>query len=128
MDIASRLDKAMNAAGYKSQSALARASGVPQATINRILQNVAKGDPDTATLRKLAGACRVSFGWLADGDNGGASSPALLSSYITLEEAEIITAFRELDEPGRKLIKSTAETGNRVKTTDHLIIGNGNKP
>jgi phage repressor protein C with HTH and peptisase S24 domain len=67
MDISSRLDSAMKAAGYESQSALARASGVPQPTINRILKGVGKKGPEAHTLVQLASACNVSFEWLHEG-------------------------------------------------------------
>jgi phage repressor protein C with HTH and peptisase S24 domain len=67
MTIAIRLDNAMQDAGFKSQSALARASGVPQPTINRILKGVGSKGPETETLRKLASACQVSFEWLHEG-------------------------------------------------------------
>jgi phage repressor protein C with HTH and peptisase S24 domain len=67
MTIATRLDHAMQDAGFKSQSALARASGVPQPTINRILNGVGSKGPETETLRKLASACNVSFEWLHEG-------------------------------------------------------------
>ncbi|MES2073967.1 MAG: S24 family peptidase [Pseudomonadota bacterium] len=76
--LTSRLDTAMQAAGFASQSALARASGVPQPTINRILKSVGTKGPETETLRKLASACNVSFEWLHEGignmqrsDSGG---------------------------------------------------------
>lgn len=67
MDIASRLDIAMKAAGIVSQSALARASGVPQPTINRILKAVGKRGPESHTIVQLARACNVSFEWLHEG-------------------------------------------------------------
>lgn len=67
MDIAMRLDQAMKAAGIRSQSALARASGVPQPTINRILKGVGKKGPEAHTLKQLAIACNVSFQWLHEG-------------------------------------------------------------
>lgn len=66
--IASRLQEAMDKAGFASQSALARASGVPQPTINRILRGTGKNGPETNTLAKLAAACNVSLGWLQDSD------------------------------------------------------------
>lgn len=67
MTIAHRLQEAMNGAGITSQSELARCSGVPQPTINRILNGVGKQGPATQTLKKLAAACEVSFQWLVDG-------------------------------------------------------------
>lgn len=57
----------MEEAGFTSQSALSRASGVPQPTINRILKNVGKGQPESGTVTKLAEACNVSFTWLNEG-------------------------------------------------------------
>ncbi|MYM89695.1 helix-turn-helix domain-containing protein [Rugamonas sp. FT82W] len=67
MDIASRLDEAMKGAGFTTQSALARASGVPQPTINRILKGVGKKGPETQTLAQLAATCNVTFEWLHEG-------------------------------------------------------------
>ncbi|MEG0082208.1 MAG: S24 family peptidase [Massilia sp.] len=67
MDISTRLDQAMQAAGIPSQSALARASGVPQPTINRILKGTGKKGPETNTIAALAAACNVSPQWLTDG-------------------------------------------------------------
>jgi transcriptional regulator with XRE-family HTH domain len=48
------------------QSALARATGVPQPTINRILSN--KSIPESETARKLALAFGVSITWLLSGE------------------------------------------------------------
>lgn len=68
MSIAERLNEAMQEAGFgTNQSALHRASGVPQPTINRILKGVTKKSPETETIRKLAAACNVSFEWLNEG-------------------------------------------------------------
>ena len=67
MTIPIRLQEAMDRAGIKSQSELARRSGVPQPTINRILKGVGRLGPATETLKKLAAACEVPFQWLADG-------------------------------------------------------------
>lgn len=67
MDISTRLADAMKTAGFESQSALARASGVPQPTINRILNGVGKKGPEAHTLAALAAACNVSFEWLHEG-------------------------------------------------------------
>jgi phage repressor protein C with HTH and peptisase S24 domain len=67
MTISSRLDQAMQAAGIVSQSALARASGIPQPTINRILKGSGKKGPEMNTLITLAEACNVATQWLMDG-------------------------------------------------------------
>lgn len=67
MTIGNRLDEAMRRAGIRSQTALARSSGVPQATISRTLKGGGKSGPETETIRKLAAACNVSFEWLSEG-------------------------------------------------------------
>jgi len=67
MNISTRLDQAMQKAGIASQSALARASGVPQPTINRILKGTGKKGPETNTIAALAAACNVTAQWLTDG-------------------------------------------------------------
>lgn len=61
----------MNSAGIASQSELARQSGIPQPTINRILHRPGRRGPATDTLRTLAIACGVSFQWLANGADTG---------------------------------------------------------
>jgi transcriptional regulator with XRE-family HTH domain len=91
MDIAMRLDEAMRAAGFKSQSALARASGVPQPTINRILKGGGKRGPETETVRKLAEALNVSFQWLLEGKE---PRGRLVDDPNTIEGA-----FREIPDP-----------------------------
>lgn len=67
MNIATRLDEAMQAAGIRSQAELARRSGVPQPTINRILKGVGKKGPEAHTIKPLAEACNVAFVWLFEG-------------------------------------------------------------
>jgi phage repressor protein C with HTH and peptisase S24 domain len=67
MTISNRLDEAMKAAGIPSQNALARLSGVPQPTINRILKGVGKKGPEAHTVQPLAEACNVAFQWLFEG-------------------------------------------------------------
>jgi phage repressor protein C with HTH and peptisase S24 domain len=63
--ISERILEAMKDAGFPSQTALSRASGVPQPTINRIINRV--GTPETQNLKKIADACDVSVQWLLDG-------------------------------------------------------------
>jgi phage repressor protein C with HTH and peptisase S24 domain len=81
MTIAHRLQEAINGAGITSQSELARRSGVPQPTINRILNDVGRQGPSIQTLKKLAAACEVSFQWLAGGPGAerGASAEEAVS-------------------------------------------------
>lgn len=79
IQFASRLDTAMRNAGFKSQSALARAAGIPQPTVNRLLKGTGVQGPESGTVRKLASACGVAFDWLLNGDLGGDRSPIKLS-------------------------------------------------
>ncbi|RFP32450.1 helix-turn-helix transcriptional regulator [Duganella sp. BJB476] len=137
MTIATRLDEAMQAARITSQSALARASGVPQPTINRILKGPGKKGPETATIAKLAAACNVTFEWLHEGIGQISRAPTSSSvrqpeapyqqhpvqtaeSYsLTLEklvminaiserEAAILRKFRITTDNGKNMIEGTA--------------------
>ena len=85
MTISTRLDHAMQTAGIVSQSALARDSGVPQPTINRILKGTGKKGPATSTLTALAQACNVSAQWLIDG-----TGPMERSAKPSMAEGEFI--------------------------------------
>ena len=58
----------MKTSGFKSQSALARAAGIPQPTVNRLLKGTGVQGPESVTVRKLALACGVTFDWLLNGD------------------------------------------------------------
>jgi phage repressor protein C with HTH and peptisase S24 domain len=136
-NIASRLDDAMTAAGFESQSALSRASGVPQPTINRILKNVGKGQPEVGTIRKLAAACNVSFNWLNEGigemgraqkvelrdpasiiKDAAAPKPTIVEiPLVKLKVSAGITGFQaELDE---------TEFGMPVAVTQRWVDANG---
>lgn len=68
MTISDRLRSAMKHAKIPSQAALSRESGVPQPTINRILQGKGTSGPELATVVKLANACRVRSEWLMSGN------------------------------------------------------------
>ncbi|GJG92869.1 helix-turn-helix domain-containing protein [Cupriavidus pauculus] len=93
MTIATRLDRLMRARNVKSQSALARMTGVPQPTINRIL----KGQTDTpelGTIKKIATTFNVPATWLAEGpgddppnvDPRQGSAGLLVAANMSLEE------------------------------------------
>lgn len=113
-DIGGRLDKAMREAGFESQSALARASDVPQPTINRILKGSSKG-PEAATVRKLAMALNVPFDWLNEGIGDRERQPRTTSdeplelAYTSARERRLLTNYRLSDERGREEIEQTAE-------------------
>jgi transcriptional regulator with XRE-family HTH domain len=120
MSISSRLDEAMREARFKSQKDLERASGVPQATISRILKGAGKNGPETETLRKLAVTCEVNFEWLLQGagpkrrgdppDDG----PALAKPHVDREAVandifQLVKAYRYADARGRKLLMDSAK-------------------
>lgn len=97
MNISSRLEEAMRDAGFASQSALARASGVPQPTINRIARGAGSKGPEAHTLLLLAQACQVNFQWLHQGY--GPKRP----SRADAQPAELneVAAFQHGDEEPR---------------------------
>jgi transcriptional regulator with XRE-family HTH domain len=66
-NIAGRLDAAMQARKVKTQTRLAKLSGIPQPTIARILKGGGRQGPETETLRSLANALQVHLRWLQEG-------------------------------------------------------------
>lgn len=66
MNAATRLQKALKASGFKSKLALAKASGIPQPTISRIINGITTA-PELATLQRLAKPLGVPVEWLAYG-------------------------------------------------------------
>jgi len=128
-----RLDKAMQDARIKSQAELARRSGIPQPTVNRILNGEGKKGPETATLVALANATGVEFLWLLEGrgpqNSGGpaepgdgtspqlqiAKRPAPTLQWITDQEAELLNEFRATKEAGKKFILDAARGTDKVK-------------
>lgn len=120
MTIGGRLDRAMHVAGFKSQSALSRASGVPQATISRILKS---GDgahgPAPDTLKKLADACKVSFEYLNEGRDSTtpirlAAMPANLDLNIYDEIIGVLTLYRQSTPEARKRITEYAREEEKL--------------
>jgi transcriptional regulator with XRE-family HTH domain len=114
--VGDRLDTAMRTAGYRSQKDLERTSGVPQATISRILKNVGRLGPETETIRKLARACGVPFEWLNEGGVGEMPVPvrplsireiewlALLDDLGTDDVEEFMTMIRQRQSRNRRLL------------------------
>lgn len=109
--IGTNLDIAMRRIGIKTQSALAQLSGVPQSTINRILQN--QGTTDIFKLLKLAQACGVTVDFLLTGKHASPSD-ALLLTYITPTEANLLTTFRKCTEQGQGIITIAAQEAHKV--------------
>jgi len=132
MTIASRLDEAMKAAGFKSQNALARASGIPQPTINRILKGVGKKGPEAHTLALLAAACNVAFDWLHEGigdpartatkrSNGEkppkvtTTAPQIPDNFVDADEfVKLMILFRQSTANGRRQIMGAAESADKA--------------
>jgi transcriptional regulator with XRE-family HTH domain len=132
-----RLDKAMQDARIKSQAALARASGVPQPTINRILNGEGKKGPETTTLVALANATNVEFLWLQQGrgpqrqgqptaaagefpDDEGlqlriVERPAPTLQWVTAQEAELLSEYRATKEADKKFILDAARGTPKLK-------------
>lgn len=112
MNISDRLDIAMRRAGYRSQSALARASGVSQPSINRILKKSGVSGPESDTIKKLAQACGVSFQWLLDGaDVTTPSNPPILPLiHVTLAELEMLTILRQANGDDQAIIADLFKT------------------
>jgi transcriptional regulator with XRE-family HTH domain len=130
--IGTRLDEAMKAAGFESQSALARASSVPQPTINRILKGGGERGPEAATVRKLAETCNVSFEWLNEGI-GERSRSALRLAHSARQDQddqnllnaahllELIDLFRRATPDGRRFILDSAAAAPKNEGTESLI-------
>ena len=123
MSIGDRLDQAMKSAEFESQKALERASGVPQATISRILKGGGKKGPETETIRKLAAACNVSFEWLNEGTGAptriqtGAQIVSLVSNAPPVNEevgadeiVDLINAYKEAPPKRRKMVLNALKT------------------
>ena len=126
MNISDRLDIAMHRAGYHSQSALARASGVSQSSINRILKKAGASGPESDTIKKLAQACGVSFQWLLDGaDVTTPSNPPILPLiHVTLAELEMLTIRRLASDDDQALIADLFKTiaDHQASTKDSTLL------
>lgn len=124
MTIGSRLDAAMKAAKFKSQSALSRNSGVPQPTISRILSDDGEKGPETETLRKLANACRVPFEWLLQGSrpNESTEPPTAIAVVEINQDAfadeimELIQMYRASTTMGRINLLDSARDTPKITT------------
>lgn len=127
----------MQDARIKSQAELARQSGVPQPTINRILNGESKRGPETATLVALANATGVEFAWLLEGrgpqkqgaheqageklSSTGSSQlriverPSPTLQWVTDQEAELLNEFRSTKEAEKKYILDAARGAQKIK-------------
>lgn len=99
MSIGDRLDQAMKAARITSQSELSRISGVPQATISRILKGTGAKGPETETVKKLARACKVSFTWLNEGEEPAVShSVPVIDAYLDKRIEHAVKLMQQMPE------------------------------
>lgn len=103
MSIGNRLDQAMKAARIKSQSELSRISGVPQATISRILKGTGAKGPETETVKKLARACKVSFIWLNEGEEASTASTSnrhapVIDTYLDKRIEHAVKLMQQMPE------------------------------
>lgn len=121
MTIGNRLDKAMQDAKIQSQSALQRISGVPQATISRILKGNGTKGPETETVRKLAAACNVTFEWLNEGIGSAGRATQGKQAQIAVQEpansdalspeeiTELVNVYCGLGAKERRIILKSAK-------------------
>ena len=110
MSIGNRLNEAMTRAGFISQSALARACGISQPTVNRILKGVGKDSPDTSTLKKLAAATHVTFDWLNEGKGDDVAQDD--------DIAAIVMMLQQLEGRDRTLIRG------KIEAWIEMMLGN----
>ncbi|MFZ6709280.1 helix-turn-helix domain-containing protein [Undibacterium sp. TC9W] len=117
MNFSTRLDDAMRKAGFKSQSALARAAGISQTTVNRLLKSTGTHGPDTETVKALSEACRVSFEWLMNGTPSKKKKTfeEVELVYLTKREIRLFTQYRESTIEGKQLIEDIALTAPKIK-------------
>lgn len=117
MDIASRIDLAMKAAGIRTQAALARMSGVPESTITRILKNV--GQPNLENLGAIAIALHRSLDWIVNGtDSPNSKLPELVNVYLTHEELRLIQQLREATKIGKSSILAAGNSAKKMPSQD----------
>ena len=108
--LSERLDEAMRIRGVESQSALARASGVPQPTINRILKGTTP-TPDLQTVQKLSAALHLNLEWLAHGVGPGPDSPKRDGNTSLSDEAKkLIQCVIRLDKAGTPARRTLVHT------------------
>lgn len=116
MDIASRIDRAMRAAGIKHQADLARRTGLPESTVARILK--IGGNPSVDTVAALAKTLKVSMDWIVNGNESNKDDVPDLLVYTSVAELRVITLLREATPEGRQLILNAAEAASKRPRDD----------
>ena len=110
MSLSDRLRKQMRWRGIQSQSQLARISGVPQASIHRILARE-HYTPRLDTLRRLARALDTTVAWLSEGLIANLAPQDIPSEPDTTEQAladgyqrELLALTTPLDAAARRQV------------------------
>ncbi len=114
-NLASRLERLMHGRGISKQSHLARETGVPQSTINRMLKRGDAYRPAVDTIQRLADYFRVSPDWLARGQGSPVPSTFEMAKdphhlveamqvYQTPDAREALERFMRLDPAGRSVV------------------------
>lgn len=112
MNIADRIDLAMQLAGYQTQAEFSRASGVASSTLARILSN--ESQPNPANLAAIAKACNRSIDWLVTGENSSADSPNNIElTYCLTEELSLLTQYRLATDMGKQFIQIAAKNAEK---------------
>lgn len=93
-----------------SQKKMAEAIGVSQAAIAKIEIN--RNEATASTIRKLATFFDVTADYLLGLEDDGIKTAAPMNGSLSYssEERELIEKFRELNAPGRKLVKTVIDT------------------
>lgn len=118
-NISDRLAWAMTHANFKSQKDLERASGIPQPTINRILNKPGKKGPESETVRLLADACGVSFLWL----NEGSGSPMRSGEGLGDEIGSVTDRVTDVDMQFGSRLKAAREAAGMSQTDIAVQMG-----
>jgi transcriptional regulator with XRE-family HTH domain len=112
MNIADRIDLAMQLAGYQTQAEFSRASGVASSTLARILSN--ESQPNPANLAAIAKACNRSIDWLVTGENPPTNNSQNIElTYCAAEELSLLTQYRLATDMGKHFIKIAAKNAEK---------------
>ncbi|MFZ6813572.1 helix-turn-helix domain-containing protein [Undibacterium sp. Rencai35W] len=119
MDIASRLDQAMIAAGLRDQIQLAKVSGISTYKINRVLSRGTKS-VNAEDVYQLAKACKVSVAWLISGEETETGESVVLALIYRSEEA-LLSKYRQCDDNGKGAIHIAADAAMHVSPAEQNL-------
>jgi len=112
-----RLSKALIDKNGGNQSELARAIKCSPQAVQKWVSGVQF--PRDKTLRQLAEYLGVTPEWLrfgATGEQVPPQTPEFILAYIKVEEAELLTNYRELTEAGKRQFRVAAASAERLPT------------